>query len=132
MDVGEIIGLLGEGFGGVLGIEIVDLTADRAEVTLAVRPELHQMHGMVHGGVHCALVETAASAGASAWYGDRGRVVGVDNQTDFLRPAYEGRLIAVASPIHRDPLQQLWLVEVTDQGGRLMSHGQVRLQNLAG
>ncbi len=132
MDVDEIVDLLGKGLGGLLGIEVVEVTADRTEIALDVTPDLHQPHGIVHGGVHCALVETAASVAASAWYGDRGRVVGVNNHTDFLRPVREGRLTALATPIHRGRTQQLWLVEVTDQDDRLMSRGQVRLQNLPG
>ncbi|HZQ30373.1 MAG TPA: PaaI family thioesterase, partial [Mycobacterium sp.] len=59
-----------------------------------------------------------------------GTVVGVSNHTDFLRSARDGRLTAVGTPIHRGRLQQLWLVEITDEQGRLVARGQVRLQNL--
>jgi 1,4-dihydroxy-2-naphthoyl-CoA hydrolase len=54
----------------------------------------------------------------------------VSNQTDFLRPVREGDLHAVATPIHRGRLQQLWLVEVKDSDDRPVARGQVRLQNL--
>jgi 1,4-dihydroxy-2-naphthoyl-CoA hydrolase len=80
--------------------------------------------------VHCAAVETAASIGAASWMGDRGQVVGVSNQTDFLRGVREGELTATATPLHRGRLQQLWQVEITDEGGRLVARGQVRLQNI--
>jgi uncharacterized protein (TIGR00369 family) len=118
------------GFGRVMGLDLVDADADRVELSLKVRPELLQPHGIIHGGVHCAIVETAASAGAALWWGDRGRVVGVSNQTDFLRAVRDGTLSAVATPVHRGRMQQLWLVEIRDANGRLVSRGQVRLQNL--
>jgi 1,4-dihydroxy-2-naphthoyl-CoA hydrolase len=95
-----------------------------------VTPALHQPYGIVHGGVHCAAVETAASVGAALWFGDRGTVVGVSNHTDFLRGVRDGELTATATPIHRGGMQQLWLVEVTDEQGRAVARGQVRLQNL--
>jgi uncharacterized protein (TIGR00369 family) len=57
-------------------------------------------------------------------------VVGVHNATDFLRAAREGTLRAVAEPVHRGRLQQLWLVEIRDEGERLVARGQVRLQNI--
>jgi uncharacterized protein (TIGR00369 family) len=57
-------------------------------------------------------------------------VVGVSNQTDFLRSVRDGRLTATGTPIHRGRSQQLWLVEVTDEQDRLVARGQVRLQNL--
>jgi len=33
--------------------------------------------------------------------------------------------------VHRGRLQQLWLVEIRDGDDRLVSRGQVRLQNIA-
>jgi uncharacterized protein (TIGR00369 family) len=91
---------------------------------------LHQPAGIQHGGVYCAVVESLASVGAGVWYGDRGIVVGVNNNTDFLRAVRDGRLSGVAVPLHRGTLQQLWQVVVTDEQDRVVARGQVRLQNL--
>lgn len=117
-------------FNEVLGLEFTEIGPDRVVATLPVEPHLHQPHGLVHGGVHCAVVETAASYGAASWFGDRGHVVGVSNTTDFLRAVREGRLTAVATPVHRGRSQQLWVVEISDGEGRLVARGQVRLQNV--
>ncbi|HEY0357807.1 MAG TPA: PaaI family thioesterase, partial [Mycobacteriales bacterium] len=92
--------------------------------------DLHQPYGIVHGGVYCSVVETAASVGGALWLGERGQVVGVSNQTDFLRAVRDGELTATATPVHRGRLQQLWTVEITDEQDRLVSRGQVRLQNI--
>lgn len=119
------------GFDSTLGFRYLEATPDRVVVTWTVTPALHQPYGIVHGGVHCAAVEGAASVGAAMWFGERGQVVGVSNHTDFLRSVREGELTATATPIHRGRLQQLWLVEVTDADGRLVARGEVRLQNLA-
>ncbi|MGH3367597.1 MAG: PaaI family thioesterase [Nocardioidaceae bacterium] len=118
------------GFGEWLGLSVTDASGDRVVLSWKVRPELWQPYGIVHGGVHCAAVETAASIAAGLWLGDRGTVVGVSNHTDFLRAVHEGELRAVATPIHRGRLQQLWLVEIDDEQQRLVARGQVRLQNL--
>jgi 1,4-dihydroxy-2-naphthoyl-CoA hydrolase len=120
------------GFIRLLGIRFLETSPDRVVLTWDVTPALHQPFGILHGGVHAAAVETAASIGAAYWYGDRGRVVGVSNHTDFLRAVSDGRLTATATPIHRGRSQQLWLVEITDESARLVARGQVRLQNLAG
>ncbi len=118
------------GFAEWLGLEVVEASGDRLVLTWKVRPDMWQPYGIVHGGVHCSVVETAASAAAAMWLGDRGQVVGVSNQTDFLRAAREGQLTATATPVHRGRLQQLWLVEVRDEQDRAVARGQVRLQNL--
>ncbi|TDB70507.1 PaaI family thioesterase [Micromonospora sp. KC723] len=119
------------GLVGLLGLTFDEVGADRVVIRWKVRPELHQPFGIQHGGVYCAVVETAASVGGSIWLGGRGRVVGVSNQTDFLRAVRDGELTAVGTPVHRGRSQQLWQVEITDAAGRLVSRGQVRLHNLS-
>ncbi|WP_200210118.1 MULTISPECIES: PaaI family thioesterase [Micromonospora] len=118
------------GFVALLGLKLDEVSGDRVVIRWQVRPELHQPFGIQHGGVYCSVVETAASIGGSLWLGDKGQVVGVSNQTDFLRAVREGELTAVGTPVHRGRSQQLWQVEITDDEGRLVSRGQVRLQNL--
>jgi 1,4-dihydroxy-2-naphthoyl-CoA hydrolase len=118
------------GLVGLLGFDVREMSADSVTVTAEVTEALHQPWGLLHGGVHCALVETAASIGAQLWLGDDGIVVGVSNQTDFLRGVKVGTLEARATPVHRGRLQQLWQVDVHDGDKRLVATGKVRLQNL--
>ncbi|MEU3454290.1 PaaI family thioesterase [Micromonospora sp. NPDC006766] len=118
------------GFTALLGLKFDEVSGDRVVIRWRVRPELHQPYGIQHGGVYCSVVETAASVGAARWLGDQGQVVGVSNQTDFLRAVRDGELTAIGTPIHRGRSQQLWAVEITDENDRLVARGQVRLQNL--
>ncbi len=113
-----------------LGIEMTEVRADRVVATWDAQPKHHQPYGIVHGGVHCSVVETLASVGAATWLGDKGQCVGVNNTTDFFRAVREGVLTSVATPIHRGRTQQLWVVETHDDQDRLVSRGQVRIQNL--
>lgn len=124
-----------DGFLTLLGVEILAADSERVELRLKVTEDHLQPAGLIHGGVHCTLVETAASIGAYVWFNTEhsGTVVGVSNSTDFLRGAGAGAVItAVASPIHRGRTQQIWLVEITNADGKLVSRGQVRLQNMPG
>ena len=122
--------LLTAGFDATIGLRHDRVGPDEVQVSLEVGDHVLQPYGIVHGGVWCALVESAASIGAATWLGDRGKVVGVANSTDFLRPVREGTVTATATPVHRGRSQQLWLVEVRDAEERLVARGQLRLQNL--
>lgn len=117
-------------FATYLGLEISAADGDEVLATWNADPRLHQPYGIVHGGVHCSVVETLASVGAALWFGDRGKVVGVSNATDFFRAATEGTMTSRAYPLHRGRSQQVWVVETQDSEGRTVSRGQVRLQNL--
>ena len=117
-------------FTDLLGMSFTEIGPDKVVLEWDITPKLHQPYGIVHGGVYCSAVETAASIAGATWFGDRGKVVGVANQTDFLRSVREGHLTATALPVHRGRSQQLWTVEITDEQDRIVARGQVRLQNL--
>ena len=81
------------------------------------------------------MIESMASVAAFTWLNSRGsgnggNVVGVNNNTDFLRSISSGTVYGTAEPIHRGRSQQLWLVTITDDSDRVLARGQVRLQNL--
>ena len=118
------------GFDEFLGVEVVELTGDRCVMRIEVSPQLLQPWGILHGGVHCSLIESVASVGAAVWYGDRGTVVGVNNSTNFLRAVRAGVVTYVGTPIQQGRTQQLWVVEGRTEDGKLVAQGQVRLSNL--
>jgi 1,4-dihydroxy-2-naphthoyl-CoA hydrolase len=120
------------GFLEHVGVQTVEASADRVVLTLDVEAHHLQPAGRLHGGVHCTLVETAASIGGHLWLDGKGGVVGVNNHTNFIRGVSAGRLTTTATPIHRGRTQQLWLVEIADEQGRLIGRGEVRLHNLIG
>ncbi|MEB3981354.1 PaaI family thioesterase [Mycobacterium sp. 663a-19] len=115
-----------------LGLQFTELSPDGARAQLEVTPKLLQPMGLVHGGVYCSMIESMASVSAYTWRAAHGggNVVGVNNNTDFLRSISSGTVYGRAEPIHRGRSQQLWLVTVTDADDRVVARGQVRLQNL--
>lgn len=124
-------------FDSEIGLVYTDIGPDGASATVELQPKLCQPAGLVHGGVYCSIVESVASVSGHTWLnrdgGDAGgTVVGVNNNTDFLRGISSGTVFAAATPIHRGRRQQLWLVTITDSDQRVVARGQVRLQNLPG
>ena len=108
------------------------MTATEVRGHLEATEQHHTPWGIVHGGLYTTIVESAASVGASyAVFPDGQFAVGVNNQTDFLRPHVAGRLDVVATPIQRGRTLQLWLVEITNGDGKTIARGQVRLINQA-
>jgi uncharacterized protein (TIGR00369 family) len=122
------------GFDDVLGLKILELTPDGGRAQLTLKDDLLQPWGIVHGGVYCSIIESLASTSAHTWLnaeGAGGTVVGVNNNTDFLRAISAGTVTAVSTPIHRGRRQQLWLITITDDDDRVVARGQVRLQNIS-
>ena len=119
------------GLDGVLGFALDKAEADEVVGRFEIGPQHHQPYGIVHGGVYCSVIETAASVGGAVWFGERGNVVGVSNHTNFLKAVGEGEMSVRARPVQQGRTQQLWTVEVRDAGDQLIAKGDVRLANLA-
>jgi uncharacterized protein (TIGR00369 family) len=119
-------------FDAELGLTYTEVTPDGIKAELTVKPTLLQPMGIVHGGVWCSMVESLASVSAYVWLSANGggNVVGVNNNTDFLRAVTGGIAYGVSEPVHRGRRQQLWLVTIRDDRDRLIARGHVRLQNL--
>ena len=108
------------GFNGLIGLEVTELTDEVVSGTVAVREELKQPYGLVHGGVYASIAESLASFGtAVAVYPEGKLAVGLSNQTSFLRPITEGTIHATAIRRHRGRTTWVWEVEIFDNAGRL-------------
>jgi uncharacterized protein (TIGR00369 family) len=123
---------LSKGFDAALGVTYLEMGPDGGRVQLKIDDRLLQPFGIVHGGVYCSVIESLASISAHTWLAENGggHVVGVNNNTDFLRAISAGTVTAVSTPIHRGRRQQLWVITITDDNDRLVARGQVRLQNM--
>jgi 1,4-dihydroxy-2-naphthoyl-CoA hydrolase len=123
---------IGKGFDSEIGLNYLELTPDGGSARLEIQDKLLQPWGIMHGGVYCSIIESLASVSGHVWLSENGggTVVGVNNNTDFLRAISAGTLTAVSTPIHRGRRQQLWLITITDDNDRMVARGQVRLQNI--
>ena len=129
-----------EGWVQAMGMTITYATKDEVRCELTVGPQHLQGYGIVHGGVHCGIIETLSSMGAYLFARERGQhVVGLENSTSFIRAVRAGaRLRAVATPVTRGRQTQVWEAKVIDDSDRIVATGRVRLlciesdQTLAG
>lgn len=111
-----------------LGVRIVRSGPDEVVLEYDVDDRHRQPYGIVHGGMHCTVVESACSMGAAIAAASRGQsVVGIDNHTSFIHAVREGRLTVAARPLTRGRRSQLWQADVRSDDGTLVASGRVRL-----
>jgi 1,4-dihydroxy-2-naphthoyl-CoA hydrolase len=140
VDFAEQLNAIPEGWVEAMGMTITHATRDEVRAELTIGRQHLQGYGIVHGGVHCGIIETLSSMGAFLFARERGQhVVGLENNTSFIRAVREGaKLHAVATPITRGRQTQVWQAQVLDEDNRVVATGRVRLlclseeQQLAG
>jgi 1,4-dihydroxy-2-naphthoyl-CoA hydrolase len=108
------------GFDRLYGLEVLECGDQIARAQIAVRDELKQPAGLLHGGVLASVAEALASmATALAVLPDGCAAMGLSNQTSFLRPVTEGVVTATATRLHRGRSTWVWDVRFEDELGRL-------------
>jgi uncharacterized protein (TIGR00369 family) len=108
------------GFDGLYGLEVIEHSDELVRAQVAVRDEIKQPMGLVHGGLYASIAESITSmATAVSVMADGQTAVGLSNQTSFLRPITQGTVHALARRRHRGRTTWLWDVEISDDDGRL-------------
>jgi acyl-CoA thioesterase len=105
----------------LLGIQLEKVAPGEATLTLAIRPELTQNHGVVHGGAIASLLDTATAFAILTLLEPDERVTTVDLTISYLRPAIEGKLRATARVLRQGRRLFTVSAELVDSGGALLT-----------
>ena len=118
-----------DGWCTAMGVTFTRATASEVVAELQVGPQHLQGYGIVHGGVHCGVIETIASIGGALHAMQHGQaVVGLENHTSFVRAVRAGeKLTARATPLTRGRSSQVWEATITSPDGKVVAKGSVRL-----
>jgi 1,4-dihydroxy-2-naphthoyl-CoA hydrolase len=115
-------------FDALIGTVWIDDDPAHARARIAVRDELRQPVGLMHGGVISTLVESVCSrATALAVLGDGMAAMGQSISVSFMRPVTEGHAEVRARARHRGRTTWVWEAEVVDAGGKLCALAQMTI-----
>jgi uncharacterized protein (TIGR00369 family) len=127
-DAAEAMNRSRSGWDAAMAIRFLRADRDQVVVEYTVGPQHLQPYGIVHGGVHCGMVETVCSLGAGLDAMARGQaVVGLENHTSFIRAVRRGRVRVTAVPVTRGRRSQVWEATARDEEDRIVATGRVRL-----
>jgi 1,4-dihydroxy-2-naphthoyl-CoA hydrolase len=115
-------------FDALIGTEWLDDDPDHARVRVAMRDELRQPLGLLHGGVISSLVESVCSrATALAVMGEGMAAMGQSISVSLIRPITEGHAEVRARARHRGRTTWVWEAEVVDAEDRLCALAQMTI-----
>ena len=110
-----------------MGIEILELSAERAVATMPVEGNT-QPRGLLHGGAYLVLGETLGSFAANVWSGENAYAVGIEISASHSKSAIKGKVTGVATAISLGKTLTVHEIVVTNEDGERCST--VRITNL--
>ncbi len=115
------------GLVSLMGIHVREIGDDVLKLNMAVTESLHQVHGIMHGGATCVLIETAGSIASGLVLDPKeARSVGSQINVNHLRPVKSGMLIAIVKAVHLGRKKHVWDICVYGEStGKMIAKGEL-------
>jgi acyl-CoA thioesterase len=102
-----------------LGLEILDVIPGSVRISMTVRPEMTNGHGLCHGGIIFTLADSAFAFACNS-HGEP--MVAAGANIEFLAPTSAGELLtALATEVSRGARHGIYDVRVTKSSGETVA-----------
>src|SRR6266545_2194685 len=108
-------------FVDLLKINFLEIEPTSAKAELAVRREVMQPWGLLHGGALMTLADTVASAALVRGLEDGYGFSTIELKMNFIRAVKEGKVVALAKCLHTGKSTSVWEVEIYDGSNNLVA-----------
>ena len=110
-------------FAKLLGMQLTAIRPNEAVVEIAMRDDLRQPSGVLHGGVTATLIDTAMAFAVRTYLDDTEPTATIDLTVHYLRPLVEGKAVCIARVVR--PGKRIFTVsaDVHDDAGKLIATG---------
>jgi len=105
----------------LLGFELVDLKFGEATLKVAMRDELRQPYGVLHGGATASLIDTAMAFACISCLPEGEKTTTIDLTVHYLRPVTEGEVFCTAKVVRAGKRILTVSAEVTNEAGKLVA-----------
>ena len=120
LSVESIQQLLDPLFPGLMGVRVLEASADRVVAQLPVRPDLCTAGGILHGGAYMAFADTLGAIGTIVNLPEGKRTTTTDSSTKFIGAAkVDTTVLGECTALHRGRTTMVWQTLIRSADGKL-------------
>lgn len=108
-------------FNKLLGIRLVRYHSDGLTVECAVRDELLNSAGVLHGGVLATVADAAVGIALARHFGGKRAMTTIELKINYLRPVPAGKVLARARLLKVGTTICVGRVDVKDSSGKIVA-----------
>jgi acyl-CoA thioesterase len=108
-------------FARLMGIQLEEVVEGRSVLTMPIRDDLKQNHGVVHGGAIASLIDSAMAFAIIPLLAEKERTTTVDLTIHYLRPLTEGVAKSTAKVVRAGRRVVVVSAEVVDHKEQLVA-----------
>ena len=110
-------------FAQLIGMKLVALKLDEAQISIEMRDDLRQPSGVLHGGVTATLIDTAMAFAVRTRLPMNEATATIDLTVHYLRPHLSGTFICTAKNVRAGKRIFTVSAEVHNREGKLIATG---------
>jgi len=119
-DLESIQALLRPLFPGLMGVQLVEATAEKVIATLLIRPDLCTTGYSVHGGALMAFADTLGAVATFMNLPQGARTTTIESKTNFVGAAAMGTTVTgECTAFHRGRTTMVWQTLIKSESGKL-------------
>jgi len=101
-----------------LGMKLVHLEEGKARLTMKVDQKFYNPMGTLHGGIMTDIADASMGVAFMSTLGDDESFTTLELKINFLRPVYDGEIMAESKVLHRGKTVGLVESVIKNQQGR--------------
>lgn len=106
----------------MVGMHLTDMQPMEATITVEMRDELRQPHGVLHGGITATLIDTAMAFAVITCLGENERASTVSLTVNYLRPHTQGGFRCTARVVRAGKRIFTLSADVFNEEGKLIAN----------
>ncbi len=110
-------------FSKLIGMQLVKLEVDEAQISIDMRDDLRQPSGVLHGGVTATLIDTAMAFAVRTRLGREEATATIDLTIHYLRPHITGLFVCTAKVVRAGKRIFTVSADVHGEDGKLIATG---------
>jgi len=110
-------------FAKLMGMQLVDIRPNEAEIRIDMRDDLRQPSGVLHGGVTATLIDTAMAFAVRTHLADHEFTATIDLTVHYLRPHTSGIFTCTAKVVRAGKRIFTVSADVENEEGKLIATG---------
>lgn len=121
-DLESIQALLRPLFPGLMGVRLVEATAEKVIATLLIRPDLCTTGNSVHGGALMAFADTLGAVATFMNLPQGASTTTIESKTNFVGAAAVGTTVTgECTAFHRGRTTMVWQTLIKSESGKLFA-----------
>jgi uncharacterized protein (TIGR00369 family) len=117
---------------GLLGLNIKSVQSGYSEVEMEMTGDHANTMGTLHGGIYCALADTAMGVAFATMLGEGETLTTLELKINYLKPVWNGKVVAKGKVVKKGRMTGLVECDVLDENAQLVARASSTFMAISG